>query len=279
MVKEFSKVNFFLSCSSSNFDQLLRNFFTVKKLFGIFSILSFFTLLGIISPTLLYCQEKESKATYYTLFDQAIGITNSGVFNGVLYVERHPARNNKHKFFESNNFFLGSVKYNEQSYFNVELKYNVYDNELLTRNSEILGSPITILDKDKITVFEINNHRFENTTFSTKKDKNISGFFEILFDNDSLILFKKHKKKIFKKIENEMYYEFKDQHSYYVYFKNNYYVLKKVNFLNNIFSEHKTQLKNIYKRYETIRKTDSDTYITSIITDLYKILILNNNSM
>ena len=261
----------------------------MRKLLKSFPRELLFAFYVILPIQIVNGQDNENSATYYTLFDQAIGITNSGVFNGVVYVEKHPVRGDQYKFFESQDFMLGSVEYNEQSYFNVEVKYNVYDDQLLIKNSEISGSPIAILDKENITTFKINDHIFKNLTFSTGKSNGLSGFFEVLIDNDSLSLLKQHKKKIFRLLDSEtegselygskLYYKFKDQYSYYLHYNSDYHPLKKVVSLNAIFPQFKSQLKEIYKRHEAIRKTDSETYMISVIKDLSSTVIRTDNSM
>lgn len=238
---------------------------------------------------ILHCQENENKADYYTLFDQTIGITNSGIFNGVVYFEKYPVRGNEHKFFGSKDFVLGTVEYKEQSYFNVELKYDVYEDQLLIKNPDLSGSPIAVLDKESITTFKINDHLFKNLVFSTRKNNGLSGFFEVLIDDDSLTLLKKHTKKIFRLLESEtdgvelygskLYYKFKDGSSYYLRYNNEYYPLKKIVSLNSIFPQYKTELKEIYKRHEAIRKSDAESYLLSVIKDLSNAFNGNNNSM
>jgi len=234
------------------------------------------TFLSAPSSLHLYGQNKEETVSAYSLFDEVIGRTNSGIFNGIQYFEKYQVKNDKHKFFKHKFFIWGSIIYNNQPYFETALKYDVYGDELLIKNSEILHAPVTQLDKKNVTEFELNGHIFKNVTFSIKPDENISGFFEILFENDAITLFKKHQKKISRITDEEIYYEFKDQFQYYIRYNDTYYMLKKVGFLTTLFPEYKAQLKNSFKRHENLRKIDSDKYLKSIIVDLNN-LILNNN--
>lgn len=234
------------------------------------------TFLSATSSLHLYGQNKSGTVSPYRLFDEVIGRTNSGIFNGIQYFEKFQVKNDKHKFFKHKFFIWGSVIYNNQPYFETALKYDVYGDELLIKNSEILDAPITQLDKKNVSEFELNGHTFKNVTFSLKQDENISGFFEILFENDTITLFKKHQKKISRVIDEAIYYEFKDQFQYYISYNDTYYMLKKAGFLTTIFPEYKTQLKNSFKRHENLRKIDSDKYLKSIIVDL-NTLILNSN--
>lgn len=209
-----------------------------------------------------------------------IGNTNSGIFKGTVYVERYIVLNERHKFFKKPNFIVGSVEYDGQPYFNIHLKYDLFDDELLVGNLDLIGSPVIQLDKDKITQFIIDEHKFENIHVTENKNNSLSGFFEVLIKNDVMILYKRHGKKIIRKANKKIrYYEFKDNNLYYVYYNDSYFRLKKINDLNAIFPNYKTQLKNIYARYKSIRKTHPDTYMKSILMDLYSVMFSNNNSL
>ncbi len=233
-----------------------------------------FTFLCMIHTIILHSQNDNTNP--FALFDLVIGKTNSGIYNGTQYFEKFQVKNDKHKFFRHKFFIWGSVTYNNQPYFETALKYDVYSDELLIKNSEILDAPITQLDKKKVSEFELNGHLFKNLTFSIKQEDNISGFFEILIENDAISIFKKHQKQISRIVEEEVYYEFKDQHRYYISYKNRYYLLNKVSLLTTIFPEHKAHLKNSFKRYENLRKTDTDEHLESIIGDLNKLILKGN---
>ncbi|PHS50949.1 MAG: hypothetical protein COB01_11495, partial [Lutibacter sp.] len=157
---------------------------------------------------------------------------------------------------------------------------NLFKDELLVKNPELNGSSVIQLDKDKVTEFIIVDYQFQKIQFTDNKNNSLSGFFEILVKTDSIIYYKKHSKKIIRKENKKIrYYEFKDNNSYYVYYNDNYFRLKKINDLNAIFPNYKTPLKNIYARYKSIRKTYPDTYIKSILLDLYNVMFSNTNSL
>lgn len=219
---------------------------------------------------------QSDKAVSFTVFDEVIGKTNSGIFNGIQYFEKFRVINDKHKFFKHKFFIYGSVIYKNQPYYEIALKYDVHGDELLVKNSEILDAPITQLDKDYVTQFELDGHLFKQLSFSVKQNTEITGFFEILFNNDKMSVFKKHQKKLSRIVEEETYYEFKDQFQYYIYHKNMYYLLKKTGTLNSIFPEHKTDLKNSFKKHENLRKSSPDKYLIAVINDL-NTYMLNKN--
>ncbi len=190
------------------------------------------------------------------------------MFKGVAYTEEYRVINERHQFFKEPDFALGSVVYDGQPYFDVELKYDVYQGNLLTMNTEALGSSILILDGNKVTEFTIHGNRFKNLNQNLVENK-AYGFLEVLVENDSLSLYKKHAKKIFKRTDKEiLYYEFKDRNSYYLHYADTYYSLKKANDLNAIFPEYRKSLKAIRNRYASLGKSDPDAYMKSILLDL-----------
>ena len=90
--------------------------------------------------SLSICMDGQEETAYpeaFEVFDFFVGHTNSGVFDGVEYFEKYPVRNNKHKFFNSPNFQLGSLHYANEPYFQVALKYDVYDDLLIAKNPAI----------------------------------------------------------------------------------------------------------------------------------------------
>lgn len=240
----------------------------------------------LLNPLFLYCflsisfsfvlNSQNSKNASYKLFDNAIGKTNSGIFNGLQYYDKFQVKSDKHQFFKHKFFIYGSLLYNEQPYFDISLKYDVLADELLAKNLEVINAPITLLNKQFVDQFELNGHQFRNLEFNLKEDKRITGFFEILLENKGISVFKKHTKKISRIVDEEVTYEFKNQFTHYILYNDTYYQLKKVNSLVSIFPEYKTLLKSSFKRYSNFRKTDPDTYLLSIISDLNK-LILNTN--
>jgi len=220
-----------------------------------------------IHTTAILHSQSDNKVSF-TAFDQVIGKTNSGIFNGIQYFEKYRVINDKHKFFKHKFFIYGSVIYKNQPYFEIALKYDVHSDALLVKNSEILSAPITQLDKNYITQFELDGHLFKKLSFSLKSNSNVSGFFEILLTNDAISVFKKHQKKLSRIVDEETYYEFKDQFQYYIQYKNTYYLLKKVSLLSSIFPEYKTHIKNSFKKHEKLRKSNRDNYLLAVIDDL-----------
>ena len=211
----------------------------------------------------LWSQDKVVNSNAYEIFDQLVGQTNSGIFDGIEYFEKFQIRNDKHKFFKSADFKEGSLIFNDKPFLNLELKYDVYDDALLVRNSEVLGSPITQLDKEKVASFNITNNIFYNLKTQTNKGEDLDGFFELLSKYENIKLYKKHRKKINKKTDQGVYYEFKDDPWYLLYTNGSYFKLKNENTFITVFPELKDALKPIIRSKE--KKEDFDSFLLSIL--------------
>lgn len=224
------------------------------------------------TPVFLFGQENEEKQTY-VWFDSMIDKTNSGVFNGFEYIERYRMLNEKHKFFISPNFTNGSVVYSNEPYYDLDLKYDVFEDQLILRHSDNPNFPTILLDKDKVSSFNIEGHEFQNLRFELKKENFESGFFEVLSNSGPIVLFKKNYKRILKKTNDHIrYYEFKSKNSYFFKHKELYYDLKSFNSLTNIFPEYKAQLKEIESELKELKKENTDAYYKSIIDELSSLI-------
>ncbi len=227
-----------------------------------------FLLLFITLNINTQAQKKVAYPEAYEVFDFYVGHTNTGVFDGVEYYERYPVRNNKHKFFFSPNFQLGTLVYGNEPYFQVPLKYDVYDDVLIARNPAVRSTTITALASEKVRSFTIDNYRFIRLDESSDKGDELTGFFEVLFEKDDLVLLKKHRKKMFKKTENGVYYEFKDT-SWFVYVNKGVYVkLKSESSLFDLFPNSKEFIKNYAQSNSTIKEENYDLFLVSLFNEL-----------
>lgn len=231
----------------------------------------------VIPSTELLCQETGSNDSYYYWYDQMTENSNVGVFSGDEYVENYRVLNDKHKFFDGPNFNVGSIVYDGQPYFNLQLKYDLFEDQLLLKHQTPSISPTLILDSHKVSSFEINGHHFKNIQQQIKGSSKPLGFLEISLTNDSLVLYKKHKKRIRTKTNDKTrYYEFKQDNAYYIFYKDTFFKLKNSTSISTFFPSYITQLKTIESQYRSIKKDDPETYLISVLRDLFNNMVKIN---
>lgn len=205
----------------------------------------------------------------YQWFDDILGDTNSGIFKGILYVNEYRVVNDRHQFFESEDFKSGSVVYYGQEYFGVFLKYDVYLDNLIGVNYELANEPAMVFDKNGVAKFSIGNNNFEKVSNEAISEE--AGFFEVLLRDKSLTLYKKHGKKLFKRTDEQLiYYEFKDNFSYFLEMNSTFRSFKKAKELQRIFPEHKKRIKESLQLRSSLRKSSHDDYVKKVLLDIIK---------
>jgi len=239
------------------------------------SISNKISLLLLFFSTATYCQVQEEN-TYYSWFDGLIGIENTNLFNGVEYLDENRTTRENHKFFKLPEFFIGTITYDGQSYSNIEMKYNIYDDKLIARLKAQDGSQYIVqLLNEKVKHFEIDNQLFVWVNGNTSEDKITNGFYERVLLNENFTLLKKHKKKKVKKLNKQnAFYEFIDTRSKHLIQKDGKFLtISSKNDLMNLFPEQKKALKEFYSNTPSIRRLNSDALILTLARKLQNDLL------
>jgi len=205
----------------------------------------------------------------YLWFDSVIGIENTGIYKGTSYVELYRVINEKHKFHETSDFTLGEVIYDNQPYFDLQLKYDLFEDQLLVAHPVGNSTQVMILIADKIKSFTLNDGNFINTNkLSIKQGR---GFCEVLTRNGASQLLKKYFKRPIKKLDKRsIYYEFREETTYVLFYKGEFYDIKNVRDLFEAYPENKNEIRQFAKDYAALKKSNKDRFMTSVVERLFK---------
>jgi hypothetical protein len=223
-------------------------YFRLKKNGGL-QVICLLTIL-ILLPLTCTAQAKEDLSSHYNWFDTIIGIENLEMHYGAVYVEKHRAKSKKSKFFPSPYFTLGDVVIDNLPYYSLNLKYNVYEDELLMQVANKFGGKVLQLYKGKISSFTIADHRFIKIGNPETNDKQInSGFYEVFLEKPSFTLLKKYRRLLTEQLgANLVFYEFEElDPEFVIHYKDAYYRLKKMEDIKVLFPENTVQLNNFIK--------------------------------
>lgn len=232
------------------------------------------TLLVIL---LLYATTSVSQTEtkpVYELLDSAIHVQNTDLANGTEYIEQHIIKSDDHKFFQNLKYLKGNVVYEGQPYYNLDLKYNVYDDLILVRIPTAGGVRHIELHKSRVQAFNINGHNFIALKESTDERKQ---FYEVLLDVDDTLLLKKHRKKIKKHLDRSFtYFEFKkDSPKYFVSINDTLHEIDSRRAIRKLFPEKKEQIDNFYRSNPSLQRSNPDEFLTI----LFKILALSTSEL
>ena len=215
-----------------------------------------------------YAQNNSRNGSHYNWYDAIVGVENNGLYVGYEYKDQYRITEEYHKFFQSHDFLKGSLTYNGQTYYEQQLKYNVFEDELIIKLKNRGGETVMQLIKDELDGFSINGHQFHKFK-NIEDNSDTSGFYEVLKNYPQFRLLKKHSKRRIKKLDkNVVYYEYKERkHLYFILYDNvSYEVRSKKDFL-NIFPEHKEELKNFNSKSKSAQEVEL-TRLSDLINQL-----------
>lgn len=224
--------------------------------------------------------QASSERDYYNWFDAQIGIENTGIFNGIRYKELYRVNDGKHKFYKSPEYLTGNLVYDGQPYYDIQLKYDLFEDELIIELQTSSGSSILKLLKDEVDAFEIDDRNFRHlrNTRVYKSNDRIDGFYEVLTEGTSMTLLKKHRKTRKKVLENRtVLSEFLNDDAYYVYYQDLFYPIKNKNDLIKIFPGIKKQINDFYSGSKYLMKTDYDLFMIQVSERIDSALTSNSS--
>jgi len=234
---------------------------------------------GVLKITLLFfylfysinshSQNSLETKPVYKWFDSKIGIGNSQLYNGYSYVQKFRTLKGNNEFYLNLDFLNSEIIYNDEVFYDVDLKYDVFHDEVIVRLPNGYSFNYIRLVKEKVKNFTVNNIQF---LFFSKNDlKKIpeikSGFYEVLFQKDDLSLFIKHTKNRFEKLDRDyLYNEFKEHESYFILNNEQWYVLKSKNDVTNIFVDHRNEVKSFYRKNRRLKKDNYHEFLKRLIS-------------
>lgn len=208
----------------------------------------------------------------YEGFDATIGVQNTDIFTGVEYIEKHRMINEKHKFYRSEKFVPATVFYEDQPYFNIPIKYNIFDDLLLVKLPSQRGETEFQLLSNRLDGFFLDSRRFINVY---EGGSEFSGIFELLFEGPGMQVLKKYRLSQQKISRRELvHYEFKQKSpEYFFKYRGNYYELNRGNLL-ELFPSHKPEVRDYYRDYRKQKRVQQDD---ALVAMFQRLLNLSND--
>ncbi|GAA4272165.1 hypothetical protein U6A24_11715 [Aquimarina gracilis] len=224
-------------------------------------------MIFLLLPILFFGQSKQERSSYYNWFDKVIGSEHTGLFNGKQYVNLDVNRifEGKHAFYKSDDVLLGSLLYQGQHYFNVEMKYNLETDMVLAALKSGSTAYILQLIRDNIAEFTIDGSRFVRIDGFIENNDMTNGFHEVLLETPHFSLLKRHKKIRKKKLGNIngsiVKYEFVNANKYVLLSERNYKRITSKTDIIKIYPGLKKEIKDFYEDNKKLRKSQPDRFM------------------
>lgn len=223
------------------------------------------TFLLTLAVNILAAQTSEEVLTKY--FDQTIGSENLDINNGSVHVNEFRILNNKHRYYPADNFETGTVTYNNQQYFDIPLKYDLYKDILVykPKNSDIIS--INLIH-DRVTGFTINNKKFiyiNSLLFPLNPIK--TGYYEENLSGKDFIFYIRHhrdKREVLKGAS--VFNEFDDNYEYFIKRDGIFNKVSTKKDLIKLFPDQKRKINDFYSASGKLKKTNEPLFYEKLIT-------------
>lgn len=225
----------------------------------------------VLLPFFSFSQTQNTEQEIYTLFDEVVGTDNTGIYKGTEYQEKYKFTDKKHPYFKAQSFVIGSLNYEGELYFNLNMRYNLHEQEIILKIQNRNSTNVIIkLFKDKVSGFTIDGHRFVKVSGVDSNNDNIFGFYEVAFSNEIFLLLIKHKKNKTDSYENGfMYAEFINaKNEYIILFKGNYTQIKSKKDIIQLFPKLKEKINNFYKIKKSLRRINYNQFIIELLKEI-----------
>lgn len=241
-------------------------------------------LLWIFTSLLIHChtlsaQQITDNGPYYKWFDKLVGVENTGLYEGILYKEQYRTINENTQFFKSPDFLPGSVVYAGQPYVEHQLKYNVFEDQLLVKVEPRLGGNTLQLFRENVSEFIIDGHFF--TRVAEGNGTSVApGFYEVSLQTPAFRLLTRHSKRLFdRKDRSSLYYEFLDLNKeYLLHYQGSYHPIKNKSDLTELFPGLEKEIDAFYNRARVQRRTDPHMFTLGLMQRIGNLLFQPNSN-
>ncbi|TMU57012.1 hypothetical protein [Flagellimonas algicola] len=219
-------------------------------------------------------QEKD----HYNWFDKTTGIENTNLLEGTLTVEKYGSVDGTHKFYTSNDYLNGHIVFDGETYFDVDMKYDLYEDELLLPLRSDTQVRLVKLIKERISEFVIDGHRFIPVVHQGDGQAKVTSFYEVLSETALFTLLKKHKKVGFSNYKkNLVRYKFVSKDTYYINHGGDFTEIKNKKDILRIFPEAKSSFNK--RSFDHLKKTNRDEYFLNMMEVIHQHWVSNKRAV
>ncbi|QEC66111.1 hypothetical protein FRZ67_01875 [Panacibacter ginsenosidivorans] len=225
------------------------------------------SLLFCISPahaqynttdSLSYLKAKQQAIAFYHTYVK----DESGLYNGSQYVVYAQTIQEGIPFFETPEPSKGNVVYTGVLYENVPLLYDILKGQLITLIPS--SNYLICLNADKVSNFEILNHKFTRL-IKDSGDKTIkTGFYEVLHDGQTTV-YKKQTKTVGEDLSQAKLRNFiVESNTFYIKKTNTFYTVSNKKSLLTILKDRKKEVQEFIKKNKLDIRNDKDNALPKI---------------
>lgn len=209
-------------------------------------------------------------SSYYNKFDERVGSFTNDLNTGKLFEDIYRTKSNTDfRYFTSYEAKQGKVNYKNQEFYKCDLKYDLYEDNLLLENFDPTNPYFIILEKTLVESFSILDHHFVRLP---AKASNLSfyrnGYFESIGNFDEFSLYIKHIKLKKQQIGSTVYYSYNNKEFIVLKYADNFYSITSKASIINILPERKKEVNKFYKNYKKLYSLDKIEFMKKLFASL-----------
>lgn len=198
-------------------------------------------------------------------YDILVGRDNTALYNGTEFTDLFLNTNGTYRYFKGFDYVKGSVTYNGQYYVNVNLNYDLLEDNLLARSDDNLSIFNIKLIPEFVESFSIYNLNFVRLN-DTNLGISGNGYFEEIYIGNDLKLYIKHSKRKKDKAKKEgVEYNFISDTVLILKNSEKYILVRSVNDVIKILPKKEDQIRQFYKTYKSLYKSNPEIFMTRLI--------------
>lgn len=206
----------------------------------------------------------------YSTFDSIVGERNMELYNGPIFREEFAPTEEAHGYYLSNSFVTGDVIYRGQPYYDQNLKYNIYVDELLITPKYNPNALLVQLVKNQVKEFVIQGDKFIRLDNQGAEGESL-GYLEVLREYGESLLLKKHRKKRTEsRKEQKVAIEYESLTRHFLLYNGKLFEVDRKGGWKDVFQDQKKELNQFYKTYRLTQKTDKDAFLVLLFDEFIK---------
>ncbi|HET8839143.1 MAG TPA: hypothetical protein VFM82_09165 [Flavobacteriaceae bacterium] len=238
----------------------MKNLFSRQKiLFGILCMIFGF-------PTTFFAQSQLKN--YTEQFDSVVGEENLGINNGTLNLRDYQfVIEGKTKYFQNLGYTKGTVHYDGQPYYEVKLKYDLSEEQLIFNPKNATSNIGVNLIRQKVDSFELQGLTFVNMNKLVSADKtNYKGYWHQIKIGSDFFLYIKYKKNRKDIIKNDkVFHQFDLYRTFLVDYDGNFQPISSKNDILKIFPDFSEEINRFYEANKSLENSDLPLFYTNLL--------------
>lgn len=224
----------------------------------------FLVLFGLFLNIYTTQSQTNDDIIVYNWFDKNLGLESLDFKNGLAHLNFDKTATNQNRYL-TDEFKKGSINYNEQIYFDLFLKYDIYSDELVLRPYDEANTTKINLIKDNIKSFIIGNEKFTNV-----KELNTSifkgGYYEEVLIKNNITLYIKYYKEKKKSTKDEInLIDYVPKYEFILFKENKYNLISEKKEIITLFPDDKRKINDFYLMNRDLRKENPSLFMKNLI--------------